>query len=32
MQALNKMIDALKSESQAPTAQVSEDLVIEAGL
>lgn len=32
MQALNKMIDALKSESEVPSGQVTDDLVIEAGL
>ena len=31
MQALNKLIDALKSEGDAPTGQVSDELVIEAG-
>ena len=32
MQALNKLIDALKSESDAATGQVTDELVIEAGL
>ncbi|HAJ35848.1 MAG TPA: 2-isopropylmalate synthase [Chloroflexi bacterium] len=32
MQALNKMIDALKSESEIPSGQVTDELVIEAGL
>ncbi|MFO7635321.1 MAG: 2-isopropylmalate synthase, partial [Caldilinea sp.] len=32
MQALNKMIDALKNEGDAPTGQVTDELVIEAGL
>lgn len=32
MQALNKMIDALKSESEVPSGQVTDELVIEAGL
>ena len=31
MQALNKLIDALKNEGDAPTGQVSDELVIEAG-
>ncbi len=31
MQALNKLIDALKNEGEAPTGQVSDELVIEAG-
>jgi 2-isopropylmalate synthase len=32
MQALNKLIDALKSEGDAATGQVTDELVIEAGL
>jgi 2-isopropylmalate synthase len=32
MQALNKMIDALKIEGDAATGQVTDELVIEAGL
>ena len=32
MQALNKMIDALRSESEVPSGQVTDELVIEAGL
>jgi len=32
MQALNKLIDALKSESEIPSGQVTDELVIEAGL
>ncbi len=31
MQALNKLIDALKGEGEVPTGQVAEELVIEAG-
>ena len=31
MQALNKLIDALKNEGDAPTGQVNDELVIEAG-
>ena len=32
MQALNKLIDARKSESELPSGQVTDELVIEAGL
>ncbi len=32
MQALNKMIDALKNDSEIPSGQVTDELVIEAGL
>ncbi|MFM7172685.1 MAG: 2-isopropylmalate synthase [Caldilinea sp.] len=32
MQALNKMIDALKHEKEVPSGQVTDELVIEAGL
>jgi hypothetical protein len=32
MQALNKMIDALKHEKEMPSGQITDELVIEAGI